>query len=289
MYLRSILTLLMFVTAGFVQPTIAEHTNALDKALAAQSDEHKARYDSRHPKETLEFFGIEPGMKVGEALPGGGWYSKILLAYLGGDGHLVGIDYPIQMYAEWGPDSFVTPAFLKEKENWPDTWTATAKGWNESNSTGVSAATFSTMPAELDGTLDAVLFIRALHNMSRFNSKGGYLNDALAATYKAIKPGGIVGVVQHLARDDRSDEWANGSSGYLKRAFIVEQFTNAGFELAGESTVNNNELDQAKEGDVVWRLPPSLRGAKEDEELAKAMRAIGESNRVTLKFIKPAE
>lgn len=128
------------------------------------------------------------------------------------------------------------------------------------------------------------MFIRALHNLARFNNDIGSLDNALAASYKVLKPGGIVGVVQHQAREDRSDEWAAGSAGYLKKSFLIERMEKAGFEFVEESDINANELDQAKEGDIVWRLAPSLRGSAETME---ARKAIGESNRMTLKFKKP--
>lgn len=288
MYLKNIVLTLLLITASLVQPVFAQDSAALDAVLAAQDDEHKARYVFRNPKETLEFFGIEPGMAIGEILPGGGWYTKILLPYLGDEGSLIGVDYPIELFSEFGPDSFATPEFIKKKESWPETWTAEAETWLNGASTSISAATFSTMPAESDGSLDAILFIRALHNLTRFNSNGGYLDSALEASFKALKPGGIVGVVQHQAREDRSDEWADGNNGYLKTSFIKEQMANAGFQFVGESNINSNELDQAKEGDQVWRLLPRLRAEGSEEEIA-AVRAIGESNRTTLKFIKPSE
>ena len=287
MKLRFALILLTFISAGLSQTAFAQDSAALDAALAAQSDEHKARYQYRHPKETLEFFGIEPGMAVGEALPGGGWYSKILIPYLGADGSLFAIDYPIAMYGEFGPNSFANEEFLKKKETWAEDWVETAQAWNPDSTQNITAATFSSIPDEMAGTLDAVVYFRALHNLSRFNEKGGYLDRALASTFKALKPGGIVGVVQHHARDDRPDAWANGENGYLKRGFIVEQFTKAGFQLIGESDINSNELDQAKEGDSVWRLLPSFKPTG-DEEADAAITAIGESNRQTLKFVKPA-
>ena len=253
---------------------------ALENALAAQNPEIQARYSFRKPKETLEFFGIEPGMTVAEVLPGGGWYSKILLPYLGESGELVGINYPLDV---WKSFSWMTPESLVERQAWPEIWPEKARDWGGENSASISAYAFDAIPDSADNSLDAILFIRALHNLARFNDKTGSLDKALAASYRLLKPGGIVGVVQHQAREDRSDEWADGSSGYIKRSFLVEQMEKAGFELIAESDINANHLDQAKEGDIVWRLLPSLRGSDETKE---ARRAIGESNRMTLKFQK---
>ena len=102
-----------------------------------------------------------------------------------------------------------------------------------------------------------------------------------------LKPGGVVGVVQHEARENMSDEWASGAKGYLKKDFVIDKMTAAGFEYIGASDVNQNEKDQPGSEDIVWRLPPSLSTSREDPELREAMQAIGESNRMTLKFRKP--
>ncbi len=258
--------------------------SALDKALDAQPDEVKARYQYRNPKDTLEFFGVEPGMTVVEALPGGGWYSKILLPVLGKEGELIGADYAQTMWANF---SFMTPERIEEKKTWVTSWTADAEKWRGDDSAKISAFQFNAMPEAFNEKADAVLFIRALHNLSRFEEKGGYLSKALKEAHASLKPGGIVGVVQHQAAEDQPDEWANGSNGYLKKSFIKAQMAAAGFEFVGETNINENPKDQAAEGDFVWRLPPSLNGAGDDPEKKAAMEAIGESNRMTLKFRKP--
>ncbi len=265
--------------------TATETTDAdLDAILAAQPEEAQARYPYRHPKETIEFFGIEPGMTVVEALPGGGWYTKILLPYLGSEGHLIGVDYPLAMWSEFG---FFDDKFIEGKKIWASTWTEEAKGWRGANGPEVSAFVFGAMPEEMAGTADAVLFIRALHNLARFESNGGYLTTALSDAYNILKPGGIVGVVQHHARDEMPDEWADGSRGYLKKGFVIDKMKEAGFELVAENDINANPQDQPTEEDIVWRLPPSLNTSKENPELREQMQAIGESNRMTLLFRKP--
>ena len=257
---------------------------ALNAVLMAQPAEVQARYQWRHPQETLNFFGIEPGMTVVEALPGGGWYSKILSAYLGAEGTLVGADYSLEMYPKFG---FMDEEALAEKQSWAEEWVATASGWHED---GAAAMAFhlGSLPADLEGEADAVLFIRALHNMARFEGDGGFLSEAIADAYAALKPGGVVGVVQHRAPDDASDEWAGGARGYLKRDAVIASFENAGFTFEESSDINTNPADQPGEDDVVWRLPPTLAGSGDDPDAAAAMQAIGESNRMTLRFRKPA-
>ena len=269
-------------TAIVVQPNAA--TVDLAGILAAQPEKVKARYVYRHPEETLNFFGIKPGMTVVEALPGGGWYSKLLLPHLGSDGALIGANYPLAVWPLFG---FFSEERIAQLATWTTDWPAGAQEWRGANAAPVSAFEFGKQPANLDGSADAVLFIRALHNLARFENQGGFLTTTIADSYKVLKPGGIVGVVQHHAPDSASDEWANGSRGYLKKSFIITQMQAAGFEFVASSDVNANSKDQPTAEDIVWRLPPSLRGAKDDAALTAKMLAIGESNRMTLKFRKP--
>lgn len=261
-----------------MSPANKQQLIAITQSLPA---EHQARYGARHPVETLEFFGIQPGDVVVEALPGDGWYSKILLPYLGAEGRLIGVDYSLQMWPEFG--GFATPEFIAQRQAWPAQFALDAKTWGGPNGAKAEAYTFANMPAELSGTVDAVLFIRALHNLARFDAKGNYLQQALAETYRVLKPGGIVGIVQHAMREDKPAAWADGSRGYLKESAIIQLMNNAGFELVGSSDINKNPKDNPQDGDMVWRLPPTLSGT---EAQKNQNRLIGESNRVTLLFRK---
>lgn len=263
---------------------VVEENLALKAALSQQDEDNKARFSSRNPEQTLDFFGIQPGMTVVEALPGGGWYSKILIPYLGSNGQLIGVDYSQKLWPNFG---FMTPERIEAKKTWVSTWTTQAEEWRNEGGASISAFQFDEMPADMVGTADAVLYVRALHNLVRFDSKGGFLGNALKETYTVLKPGGIVGVVQHQAREDRPDDWANGDNGYIKKSFLVSKMQDAGFEFVGESNVNENPKDQATVGDIVWRLPPSFSGSRDDAEKRAAMTEIGESNRMTLKFRKP--
>lgn len=255
----------------------------LDSILLAQPEDVQKRYEYRHPKETLEFFGIKPGMKVIEVLPGRGWYTKILLPLIGNEGELVGVDYSQAM---WPHFSFMTPERIEDKKTWVKTWTKDAKTWGDKSSAKVSAFQFSEMPASEVGTADAALFIRALHNLNRHHEKGDYLEMALKETYAALKPGGLLGVVQHRGREDRPDEWADGNNGYLKQSFVIQKMAEHGFELIAESDINANPKDSATEGENVWRLPPSSRSNSEDPIYLQSLKDIGESNRMTLLFKK---
>lgn len=257
----------------------------LAAVLAAQPPERQARYPFRHPLETLEFFGITPGMTVVEVLPGGGWYSAILAPYLGQEGRLIGVDYPMAM---WPNFSFASEEFIQERRGWVDAWPRDAEAWRREDGATVEATRFGEFPETLAGTADAVLFIRALHNLNRFESVGGFLSQALEDAVMVLKPGGIVGVVQHAAPETSSDDWADGSRGYLKKSALIALFEGAGFELVAESDINANPRDVPGEEDIVWRLPPSLSTSKDAPELRAKYEAVGESNRMTLLFRKPS-
>lgn len=263
---------------------VAEETSKAKLAaiLAAQPEAVQARFDARNPAETMSFFGIEPGMTVVEALPGGGWYSKILIPYLGEEGQLVGAHYPDAMWSKFG----FSPEWVAKQVEGSNTWVAATSEWNV---TGAEVSDFklTEMPADMSSQVDAVLFIRALHNLNRFNTDGSYMTDTLTETFKMLKPGGVVGVVQHRAPEANPDAWADGSNGYLKTSYLIKMFEKAGFKLEAESELNANPKDQPTTEDFVWRLPQSLASTKEGTPERAAMEAIGESDRMTLRFRKP--
>lgn len=259
----------------------------LDAALAAQTPEVQARYKWRHPAQTLEFFGVAPGMTVVDVLPGNdGYYSKILLSYLGKDGKVVGADYSPEMWKLFG--AFANAEFLAAKATWAADWTKTAETWRTGeDAASLGAFAYGALPEEMKGTADVVLLVRAMHHFNRFEEEGGFLAAALKDTFDVLKPGGVVGVVQHRAPEGNSDKWAEGDNGYLKQSQQIAAFEGAGFEFVGSSEINANPADQPTETDIVWRLPPSLGTSRNNPELKAQMEAIGESDRMTLKFRKP--
>lgn len=265
--------------ASAAQPSASER---LDAVLAAQSEAEKARYAHRHPKETLTFFGIEPGMTVVDTLPGDVWYTGILLDYLGPDGKVIAADYSPQMwtlFGEYSPDP-------KTKENWPADYVATMQAKRGPDDAQIAAFQFGAVPDDMAGTADAVLLVRAIHHFNRMEAKGGYMTQALADINKVLKPGGIVGVVAHRAPESSSDAWASGDAGYVKQSAMIAAFEKAGFEFVEASEINANPKDQPTEKDFVWRLPPTLATSQDNPELKAQMEAIGESDRMTLKFRK---
>ena len=257
----------------------------LSEIVAAQPETVKARYGARHPVETLEFFGVKPGMTIVEVLPGGGWYTKIISPYVGTEGHIVGVDYSLEMWPEFG--GFATPEFIETRKGWTESWLQDMHEDLSGEHSPLSAYTLTSLPDDLKGQADMVIMIRALHNLARFNEKGGYMDTALAELYDILKPGGLAGIVQHHAPEENDDKWADGNNGYLKKSYVIAQMEKAGFEFIEESDVNANPRDIPSNKENVWRLPPTLGTSREDADLRSNMEAIGESNRMTLKFMKP--
>ena len=240
--------------------------DAITAAVAAptRTPANTARDPFRHPAETLAFFGVKPGDTVVELWPGGGWYTEILapLAKSGGG--------TLYVAAPWerGLNR------IKEKQA-ADAGTYGALKLAEFPATGAGTK----VP---DGSADVVLTFRNVHNW-RFGG-ADKTTDAFKQIFAMLKPGGTLGVVEH--RLDESDDSAKEEkSGYMKKSSIVAFAEAAGFKLAGESEINANPKDTKDYAKGVWTLPPSLTEGETDR--AKYV-AIGESDRMTLKFVKPA-
>ena len=280
--LRTCLLVISLALTGLIQTAYAvTETDTLNAVLASRSDEDKVRDDARQPLETLTFFQIKPGMTIAEALPGGGWYTRILANYLGQDGTLYGVNYPDSL---WPMLSYASPEWIAERIAATQNFTAKVATFTDNGITA-QGFTFDTVPPEVEGTVDRVLLIRALHNLNRFQQKAGTRSQALAATHAMLKKDGLVGVVQHRAPATASKEWADGNKGYLNEVAVIAMFAEAGFALVAQSEINANPMDQPSGEDNVWQLPPSLRGNNDDEQ-RDAMVAIGESDRMTLLFRK---
>lgn len=259
--------------------------DALQAALDAQPQRIKDRYDDRHPGETLTFFGVEPGMVVVEALPGGGWYSKILMTYLGPDGTLIGAQYPDDLWEKILPNP--TDEDIEAQIAAAAGWVERAEGWEIEDAPHLESYQMTTLGDDVWPAVDVILFIRALHNLNHAGDDTSYVTRTIEEAYKILKPGGIVGVVQHRAPAENSDAWADGSAGYLKQDYVIAAFEAAGFELDATSEINANPKDQPDESDFVWLLPPSYFGTEAGTPERAAVDAIGESDRMTLRFRKP--
>lgn len=280
---RTCLLAASLIFTGVTQATDAgDDSDTLAGVIASRSTEDKARDGARHPLETLEFFQVKPGMTVAEGLPGGGWYTRILANYLGGEGTLYGVNYADRL---WPMLSFATPEWIAGRIAATHSFPAEVATFSD-NGIAARGFTFETVPPEVEGTVDRVLLVRALHNLNRFEKQAGTRSRALAAVHTMLKKDGLVGVVQHRAPELASAEWAEGNAGYMDEAVVIVMFEEAGFELVAASEINANPADKPTSKDVVWRLPPSLRGSEDDPKQREAMLAIGESDRMTLLFRK---
>ncbi|GAA4348386.1 class I SAM-dependent methyltransferase [Kangiella taiwanensis] len=237
-----------------------------------RSDKNKQRDQYRHPKETLEFFGIKPGMTVVEIAPGGGWYTEILSPLLGPEGTLYAAHFDPNSEVEYYRNG--RAKFERKMDVESDVY------GNVTITTFQPPEIFDIAP---DGSADAVVTFRNVHNWLRGGREATV--DSFKAMYKALKPGGVLGVVEHrLPKSQEQDEKA--SSGYMHQDFVISVAQDAGFKLVASSEINANPKDTADHPKGVWTLPPSLRLGDQDKD--KYME-IGESDRMTLKFVKPAK
>lgn len=247
-----------------------------DKLRAALADSRRTpanamRDPARHPYETLSFFGITPAMTVVEIWPGGGWYTEILAPYLKADGRLIAA----------GDD----PASASEGERKSAQRMVAKYAANPELFGKVTVSVFSP-PSNVTiapaGTVDMVLTFRNVHNwIADLDDKG--LKNAFAAIYASLKPGGVFGVVEHRLPESRPQD-KTASTGYVHSSFVIRMAEGVGFKLAAQSEINANPKDTADHPNGVWALPPSY--ANKDKDRA-AYAAIGESDRMTLKFVKP--
>lgn len=248
---------------------------AIDAAIAGahRSAANKARDRYRHPKETLQFFGLRPDMTVVEIWPGGGWYTEILAPVLREQGKL---------YVAGTGSSPPFPYQVREMESLRAKLASAPQLYDKVTITALG------FPKELTiappGSVDLVLTFRNVHNW--YQEGYGPPNAAelaFKAMFTALKPGGMLGVVDHRWPDPETED-PKARNGYISERRVVELAEDVGFELAGGSAINNNPLDTHDYPEGVWTLPPDLALGERDRE---KYIAIGESDRFTLKFVKP--
>ncbi len=254
------------VTSPLQAQAAVEPAIAAAVAAPARTPANVARDAHRHPGETLSFFGVKPTDTVVEIWPGGGWYTEILAPYLKGKGTLWAVDF-------W-PDSLRGIRTLQEKD-------AALYGAIKL-AAFPAAAGEPTVPA---GSADMVLTFRNVHNwqMGYRRNNTPYAAEAFKQMFDMLKPGGVLGIVDHRL-PETADAAREQSSGYVKTSTVRRLAEQAGFVFEGASDVNANPRDTADWERGVWTLPP--RYAQGDTDRAK-YEAIGESDRMTLKFRKP--
>jgi predicted methyltransferase len=247
-------------TVAIAQTPSRDLTAAIAAPTRTPANVARDRY--RHPAETLTFFGVKPNQTVVEIWPSGGWYTEILAPYLAARGS----------YVAAVPDERGQAGVKRLQAAHPGLY---------------DKVRFTTFPAPAGqtvvpaGTADVVLTFRNVHNWRFGATDRSQL--AFDQMFAMLKPGGTLGVVEHRLPEDQAgvDE---GKSGYMKRSTVLAYATKAGFRLAGESAVNANPKDTHDYPKGVWTLPPNY--AEKDVDRARYA-AIGESDRMTLKFVKP--
>jgi predicted methyltransferase len=251
--------------------TDAESSAALQRVIASdhRSQANRARDTHRHPRQTLEFFGIQPDWTVVEVWPGGGWYTEILAPLLRERGRL----YAAQLDPAAGDYARgVVEGYRTKLANRPDLYDRVTV------TTLAAGAKEAIAPAE---SADLAVTFRNLHNWMMFGTE----REVLAQIHAALKPDGILGIVEHRG-DPKIPQDPKALSGYVNEAFAIELIEAAGFELIARSEVNANPKDTKNYEKGVWTLPPTLAAGDQDRE---RYAAIGESDRFTLKFRKVAK
>ncbi|NND64629.1 MAG: class I SAM-dependent methyltransferase [Gammaproteobacteria bacterium] len=265
---------MVITISGCVAPKISfmSRCPSLENAVkhAKRTPENLSRDVYRHPQQTLEFFKVQPDMTVVEIWPGGGWYTEILAPYLYKCGTFYAASFDI--------DSVNTPEYRRNIHlRWAKKTESLPKVYGRTIVTELTPPESTVISPP--GLADRVLTFRNVHNWI----KDGYEQQVFESMFNALKPGGMLGVVEHRARPGTSiDDMIK--SGYVTEGYIIELAQNAGFKLDQSSEINANRADSKDHPKGVWTLPPSLRLKEVDR--GKYL-AIGESDRMTLRFLKP--
>ncbi|MBE8168617.1 MAG: class I SAM-dependent methyltransferase [Shewanella sp.] len=267
------MTAAVCVTAQFASissVTAAERANAAPLKFDFQyrSDKEQARDKYRHPKKTLSFFEVDATDTIVEIWPGGGWYTQVLAPALKNQGHYIA--------AHWPKDSKVN-FFKVNRAKFDQKFTANIQRYGELSVSNIEPPMNPNMAPE--EAADVVLTFRNVHNWIGKNIE----EDVFAAAFRALKPGGVFGVVEHRANPGTSRREMI-ESGYVTEEFVRQQAAKAGFVFEESSEINANAKDTKDYPAGVWTLPPTLR--LKDLNKGKYL-AIGESDRMTLKFRKP--
>lgn len=250
--------MLSFVASASAAPPSSTLAEVIAGPQRTPAFEARDRY--RHPLQDLEFFGLKPDMSVVEIWPSGGWRTEILAPYLRANGKYYAAEQPPFHDADFRSKLAAAPQYydrvIMTHAGPPGYWRIVPPG-----------------------SADLVLTFRNVHNWL----EGGYAKDMFAAMYRALKPGGVLGLVEHRAAPGTTRaDWV--TSGYVSEDYVIRLARAAGFRLVAKSEINANPKDTKNYPKGVWTLPPTLELGQKDR--AKYL-AIGESDRMTLKFVKP--
>lgn len=257
---------LCLTLGGTAKADMSDLETVIDSDHRSQENRHRDVH--RHPVETLAFFGITADMKVAEIWPGKGWYTELLAPWLkANDGELIAAGFPEDMGPQWRHG--LREDFNAKLADAPELYDAV-------DITEFGPGHWQVAEPE---SLDAVLTFRNVHNWVQSDNA----EQAFSAFFDALKPGGILGVTDHRANIGISLAEMK-KSGYLTEALVIELARDAGFKLEETSEINANPMDSKDHPNGVWTLPPTLRVDQVDKTRYEA---IGESDRMTLRFRKP--
>lgn len=235
-------------------------------SMPSFSDRDTSRDQYRNPTQTLAFFGLRPEMDVVEISPGGGWYTEVLADFIEGD----------LMAAHYDPNSELA-YYRRSFKRFEKKMSSNSRLYSNVKTYIFDAGeNLLTVP---DSSADALVTFRNVHNWLRSNTEG----SSFDLFFKALKPGGILGVVEHRAPPE-TDRDTMLASGYMPQDYVIQLALDAGFTFEASSEINANKKDTANHPKGVWTLPPSLSLGEKDRE---KYLAIGESDRMTLRFRKP--
>jgi predicted methyltransferase len=259
------------------KPAAAKGIETVADAVAGdwRLPQDKARDRWRHPTESLTFWGLRPGMTVVEFWPGAGWYTDILAPFLSAThGKL----YLANLQPGDANSTEMVDALTRRIAEKP-------KLYGEVAATQFGAT--STAPVAPAGSADLVLFLRNVHNWMA----GGIADKAFREAFTALKPGGVLGIEEHRARPGGIQD-PLAADGYVQQAFMLQLAQEAGFKLGAASEINANPKDDTHHPFGVWTLPPTRLSAPRGEPARPGFDhamfdAIGESDRMTLKLVKP--
>ncbi len=281
---RSLLALSAFTLSVSLAVPIQAPLAAKEKITDAQAmavvlanparDADRVRDAHRHPAQTLAFFKVKPGMTVVDYMPSGGWYTRVLVPFLGTNGRYIGLNPDVRTS---------TDNMKKGYGSLHDAWAAKSAPWlaGQADLAPTEGWNSDDAPADLKGKVDRVLIMREIHNLWRLD----LLRRELATISGLLKEDGLLGIEEHRARDKAPAAYVDGTMGYMRQADVIAMIEACGYELVGKSEINANKKDPANHKGGVWMLPPNLSGVTDPAEKARLIE-IGESDRMTLLFRK---
>jgi predicted methyltransferase len=261
----------------FAVPAIAKDKITDAQAMAVvladpRRDGDRARDQYRHPAQTLALCKVKPGQTVIDYMPSSGWYTRVLVPYLGEKGRYIGLNPDVRNASDYF------------KKNYSDAATnlpPKVAEWTGVTGDRIGAHNSDTVPDSLKGKVDRALIMREVHNLWR----QGLLRSELRTVWNLLGDDGLLCIEQHRAKPKAPFTYTDGSKGYLREKDVIALIEAHGFELAAKSEINANKKDPANWPNGVWTLPPNLGGVKDEAERARLIE-IGESDRMTLVFKK---